>query len=555
MEYNEDWLNISIKTALISVSDKSGLEMVVKSLTQHGVKIVSTGGTAKSIAKMGFDVTDVSSLTNFPEIMDGRVKTLHPKVHGGLLSERDDDNHVQSQEEHGIDDIDLIIVNLYPFEEWIKSFERKELYDINHYDGLSIEEHLAMEEDWKIGIELIDIGGPAMLRSGAKNHKFVTVITDPNDYGSLIEEMESKDGCTSFLFRRSLAAKAFSTTAHYDCLISDWFNRDMWGDNYDLNKIFLTCGTLSSELRYGENPHQSAGLYRSTIQHSGIPYSTLLQGKELSYNNINDSDAALQLIKEFDDTIPTVAIIKHANPCGVASGNSLLDAYEKALSCDPKSAFGGIIALNQKIDEDTAKKIIEIFTEVIIAPEISEEAKNIFKNKNNLRVLILNEMNSKNINSDFKSIEGGLLMQSSNSKILDEVDLNFVTKIKPTKDQISDLLFAFKVCKHVKSNAIIYVKNKKTIGIGAGQMSRVDSAKIATQKNSEMEQNELNSLEGSVVASDAFFPFPDGLLITLASGAKAVIQPGGSMKDDEVIKAADDSNVAMVFSGVRHFKH
>ena len=520
-------MKIKIKTALVSVSNKAGLKELVSCLTKHNINIISTGGTSKFIKDLGVDVTDVSAITNYPEMMDGRVKTLHPNIHGGLLAKRDDENHKRDKQNHQIEDIDLAIINLYPFEE-------------------TIDRDADMEEC----IENIDIGGPAILRSAAKNHKFVTVISDVNDYNKLIIELDSYEGCTSYDFRKELAARTFALTAYYDTLVSDWFL-----DNNEIRDNFLLPNKLASKLRYGENPHQEGVLYQSPIQKSGIPHAELIQGKELSYNNINDADAALQLIKEFSSNEPTVGIIKHANPCGVASGDSLLDAYEKALSCDPTSAFGGIIALNQKIDEDTAKKIIEIFTEVIIAPEISEEAKNIFKNKNNLRVLILNEMNSKNINSDFKSIEGGLLMQSSNDKILDEVDLNCVTKIKPTKNQISDLLFAFKVCKHVKSNAIIYVKNKKTIGIGAGQMSRVDSAKIATQKNSEMEQNEYNSLEGSVVASDAFFPFPDGLLITLASGAKAVIQPGGSMKDDEVIKAADDSNVAMVFSGIRHFKH
>ena len=520
-------MRIKIKTALVSVSNKTGLEELVSCLTKHNINIISTGGTAKFIKDLGVEVTDVSSLTNFPEMMDGRLKTLHPNIHGGLLAKRDDETHKSDQQDHQIKDIDLAVINLYPFEETI--------------------DRDADEEEC---IENIDIGGPAMLRSAAKNHKFVTVIGDVNDYTKLINELNKNEGCTSLELRKELAARTFAMTAHYDTLVSDWFL-----DNSEIRNNFLSPNKLVSKLRYGENPHQEGALYQSSTQKSGIPYAELIQGKELSYNNINDADAALQLIKEFNPNDPTVGIIKHANPCGVASGNDLLDAYEKALSCDPTSAFGGIIALNQKIDESTATKIIEIFTEVIIAPEISEEAKNIFKNKKNLRVLIVNEMISKNINNDFKSIEGGLLMQSKDNEIADETDLNFVTQIKPTKDQVSDLLFAFKVCKHVKSNAIIYVKNKKTIGIGAGQMSRVDSAKIATQKNSEMEQNESNSLKGSVVASDAFFPFPDGLLITVASGAKAVIQPGGSMRDDEVIKAADDSNIAMAFSGVRHFRH
>ncbi len=521
-------MDIKIKTALISVSDKSGLDKVVQSLKEHNIKIVSTGGTAKSIAAMGVDVTDVSSLTNFPEMMDGRVKTLHPNVHGGLLSKRDDKNHVQSQKEHDIEDIDLIIVNLYPFEETIKS-----------------------EKNEEICIENIDIGGPAMLRSAAKNHKFVTVITDAEDYDALIDELKKNKGSTTLEFRKRLAAKTFSTTAYYDSLISNWFYRGK------IEKVakFSTAGKLSSTLRYGENPHQSASLYKSSIQNSGIPQATLLQGKELSYNNINDADAALQLIREFEEATPTVAIIKHANPCGVASGSTLHEAYTKAFSCDTTSAFGGIIALNQTIDKDSAEEIVKIFTEVIIAPDITDEAKAIFKSKNNLRVLILNSLHKKNNSQNFKSIEGGILVQSNDDENTNKSDLKVVTEKKPSDSEIQDMLFAFKVCKHVKSNAIIYVKNKKTIGIGAGQMSRVDSAKIASQKNSEMEKSEENSLENSVVASDAFFPFADGLLVTISSGAKAVIQPGGSVKDDDVIEAANKAGISMVFTGVRHFRH
>ncbi len=521
-------MDIKIKTALISVSDKSGLDKVVQSLKEHNIKIVSTGGTAKAIAAMDADVTDISSLTNFPEMMDGRVKTLHPNVHGGLLSIRDNKNHVQSQEEHGIGDIDLIIVNLYPFEETIKS-----------------------EKNEEICIENIDIGGPAMLRSAAKNHKFVTVVTDTYDYDELIDEIKKNKGSTTLEFRKKLAAKTFSTTAYYDSLISNWFYQDR---NEEVGK-FSAAGKLSSTLRYGENPHQSASLYKSSMQNSGIPQATLLQGKELSYNNINDADAALQLIKEFEKATPTVAIIKHANPCGVASGSTLHEAYTKAFSCDTTSAFGGIIALNQKIDKDSAEQIIKIFTEVIIAPGITDEAKAILKTKNNLRVLLLSSLHEKNSSQNFKSIEGGILIQSNDDKDTNKSDLKVVTEKKPSDSEIEDMLFAFKVCKHVKSNAIIYVKNKKTIGIGAGQMSRVDSAKIASQKNSEMEKSEENSLENSVVASDAFFPFADGLLVTISSGAKAVIQPGGSVKDDEVIEAANKAGISMVFTGTRHFRH
>ena len=521
-------MKVKIKTALVSVSDKTGLEELVHCLTKHSIQIISTGGTSKAIQELGANVNDVSSITNFPEMMDGRVKTLHPNIHGGLLAKRDNDNHKNSQKEHGIQDIDLVVVNLYPFEETINSDSNEEKC-----------------------IENIDIGGPAMLRSAAKNHQFVTVVTDTNDYQDIISELDKNEGSTTIEFRKKLAAKTYAITAQYDTLISNWFLKD----NNELKINFSSPGTLSSELRYGENPHQSAGIYKSSFQKSGIPYADLIQGKELSYNNINDADAALQLIKEFDPKESAVAIIKHANPCGVACGKSLIDAYEKAFSCDKTSAFGGIIAVNQTLDEDTAKKIIEVFTEVIIVPEITEGAKKILQEKNNIRVLVINNMNDNKVNHNFKSIEGGILVQSSDDKETKDSDLKVVTKIQPTKEQKSDMLFAFKVCKHVKSNAIIYVKNKKTIGIGAGQMSRVDSAKIASQKNSEMKPTDENSLKDSIVASDAFFPFADGLRVTISSGATAVIQPGGSIKDDEVIKAADEAGISMVFTGTRHFKH
>ena len=521
-------MKVKIKTALVSVSDKTGLEELVHCLAKHNIQIISTGGTSKAIQELGVNVNDVSSITNFPEMMDGRVKTLHPNIHGGLLAKRDNDDHKDSQKEHGIQDIDLVVVNLYPFEETINSGSNEEKC-----------------------IENIDIGGPAMLRSAAKNHQFVTVVSDTNDYQDIISELDKNDGSTTLEFRKKLAAKTYTVTAQYDTLISNWFLKD---DN-ELKTNFSSPGTLSSELRYGENPHQSAGIYKSSFQKSGIPYADLIQGKELSYNNINDADAALQLIKEFDSKESAVAIIKHANPCGVACGESLIDAYEKAFSCDTTSAFGGIIAVNQTLDEDTAKKIIEAFTEVIIVPEITEGAKKILQEKNNIRVLVINAMNENKVNHSFKSIEGGILVQSGDDKETKDSDLKVVTKIQPTKEQKSDMLFAFKVCKHVKSNAIIYVKNKKTIGIGAGQMSRVDSAKIASQKNSEMEPTDENSLKDSIVASDAFFPFADGLLVTISSGATAVIQPGGSIKDDEVIKAADEAGISMVFTGTRHFKH
>ena len=362
-----------------------------------------------------------------------------------------------AEKEHGIQDIDLVIVNLYPFEDTINSNSNDE-----------------------ICIENIDIGGPAMLRSAAKNHQFVTVVSDTDDYEDIISELDKNGGSTTLGFRKKLAAKTYTTTAQYDTLISNWFLKD----SNELKINFSSPANLSSELRYGENPHQSAGIYKSSFQKSGIPYADLIQGKELSYNNINDADAALQLIKEFDTKESAVAIIKHANPCGVACGKSLIDAYEKAFSCDTTSAFGGIIAVNQTLDEETAQKIIEVFTEVIIVPEITEGAKKVLQEKNNIRVLVINNMRDNKVHHSFKSIEGGVLVQSGDDKETKDSDLKIVTKIQPTKEQRSDMLFAFKVCKHVKSNAIIYVKNKKTIGIGAGQMSRVDSARIASQKNS-----------------------------------------------------------------------
>ena len=522
-------MKVKIKTALVSVSDKAGLKELVDCLKNHNIKIISTGGTSKAIKELGEDVCDVASITNFPEMMDGRVKTLHPHVHGGLLSKRDNADHKRSQEDYGIADIDLLVVNLYPFEETINQQENEETC-----------------------IENIDIGGPAMLRSGAKNHSFVTVVTDINDYQSLIDELDQNEGSTNLEFRKKLAAKAYATTAYYDSLISEWFLKDKPG----LQDNFLSPAKISEELRYGENPHQNAGIYKSSSQRSGIPYAKLIQGKSLSYNNLNDADAALQLIKEFDPSKENaVAIIKHANPSGVACGQSLVEAYEKAFNCDSTSAFGGIIALNQTLDLETTKKIIEIFTELIVAPDITAEAKSLLESKPNLRLLIVKSMFDKKADINFKSIEGGVLFQTNDNKKTEKKDLKVVTKIKPSNEQIEDMLFAFKVCKHVKSNAIIYVKNKKTIGIGAGQMSRIDSAKIASQKNLLMENNDQNSLKGSIVASDAFFPFPDGLLVAIECGANAVIQPGGSIKDDEIIKAADEKGVSMVFTGTRHFRH
>lgn len=524
-------MNIKIKTALISVSDKSGLDLVVQYLHKNNISILSTGGTAQFIKDLNIPVIDVSEVTDFPEMMDGRVKTLHPSIHGGLLSVRDNPDHIESQNKYKIRDIDLLIVNLYPFESTVNS-----------------------EASSEVCIENIDIGGPAMLRSASKNYKYVTVISDIKDYPKLLIEIDQNDGHTSIEFRKKCSADTFQRTAHYDTVISDWFNQA----SSSLMDKFLVPASLSDELRYGENPHQIAGVYKSSNQNSGIPYSKLIQGKSLSYNNLNDADAALQLIKEFkpEDGF-AVAIIKHANPCGVAKDKTLLDAYIKAFSCDTSSAFGGIVALNSLLDEATAKKIIEIFTEVIIAPAVTDEARQIISSKKNLRLLVVENMFENSSAFHFKSIEGGVLVQSADDHKLNINELNTVTKILPSESQLKDMLFSYKVCKHVKSNAIVYVKNEKTIGIGAGQMSRLNSAKIAVTKNSEMAdfKSEDNSLKGCVVASDAFFPFPDGLLVAVESGASAVIQPGGSLNDQEIIKAADDAKIAMSFTGIRHFKH
>jgi len=524
-------LDIKIKSALISVSDKSGLDVVVKKLHQKNVKLISTGGTAQFIKNMNIPVIDVSEVTKFPEMMSGRVKTLHPNIHGGLLAARDNKAHKESQDQHDIEDIDLLIVNLYPFEDTVSSNAgRNEC------------------------IENIDIGGPAMLRSASKNFKFVCVISDVSDYSNLINELEKNDGKTSLNFRNNCAAITFERTAHYDGVISDWFKQS----HSNFNEKFIAPAILSEKLRYGENPHQDASIFKNSLHSSGIPVANLIQGKDLSYNNLNDADAALQLIKEFDPgESNTVAIIKHANPCGVASGSTLLDAYNKAFACDTSSAFGGIIVLNQALDVDTAKKIIEVFTEVIIAPSITDDARNILASKKNLRLLILESMFDNSILYSFKSIEGGVLYQTNDNHKLSSLDLNVVTKTQPTKNETEDMLFAFKICKHVKSNAIVYVKNKKTIGIGAGQTSRVNSARIAIAKNNEMEDcaSKESSLKGCTVASDAFFPFPDGLLVAIESGATSVIQPGGSMNDQEVIDAANNAGITMTFTGIRHFKH
>ncbi len=523
-----------VKTALLSVSDKSGIVEFATALAERGVDLVSTGGTAKALKEAGLHVRDASELTGFPEIMDGRVKTLHPGVHGGLLAVRSDATHQQQMEEQKITPIDMAVINLYPFEETIAS-------------GGSYE----------AGVENIDIGGPAMIRAAAKNHGFVSIITDPDDYDKVLSQLSELDGHTSLELRKRLAQKAFARTAAYDAAISNWLG-DQIGVANPKHRAF--GGTLMSEMRYGENPHQVAGFYRNGDQRPGVANAKQIQGKQLSYNNINDTDAAFELVSEFDPSeSAAVAIIKHANPCGVARGKDLREAYAKALACDPVSAFGGIIALNQTLTGPVASDIVELFTEVIIAPGADEEALAIIAAKKNLRLLLTSDLaDPKAPGLAVKSVSGGLLVQDRDNRTIDDLELKVVTKKKPTEAQMADMRFAFQVAKHVKSNAIVYARNLATVGIGAGQMSRVDSSRIAARKAVDAQdaagEAEVATI-GSAVASDAFFPFADGLLSAVEAGATSVIQPGGSMRDDEVIAAADEAGIAMVFTGTRHFRH
>ncbi|MEH6404119.1 MAG: bifunctional phosphoribosylaminoimidazolecarboxamide formyltransferase/IMP cyclohydrolase [Sneathiella sp.] len=524
-----------ITRALISVSDKTGLVELGQALSLRNVEILSTGGSAKMLADAGIPVTEVANHTQFPEMMDGRVKTLHPMIHGGILALRDNDDHVAAMNTHNIGAIDLVVVNLYPFEETV-----------------------AKGADFHTCIENIDIGGPAMIRSAAKNYGFVNVVVDASDYQTVIDALETHDGKTSIELRKKLAAKAYARTGSYDAAISSWY-ADQLGEEFPERLVF--AGNLQQSLRYGENPHQSAAFYSNSEMRTGISTATQLQGKELSYNNYNDTDAAFELVAEFNPEIsgPTCAIIKHANPCGVAHGATLSDAYKTAFACDTTSAFGGIIALNQTLDADTAQEIIKIFTEVIIAPDATEDAKAIIATKKNLRLLLTMGLPDPSVGGRMiKSVAGGYLVQGRDNALTAEPELKVVTKRAPTEKELSDLRFAFTVGKHVKSNAIIYVRDGATVGIGAGQMSRVDSSKIAASKSLEAAQNagEVEAwAKGSVVASDAFFPFADGLLAAADAGATAIIQPGGSMRDNEVIAAADDAGLAMVFTGMRHFRH
>lgn len=523
-----------IRRALISVSDKTGLEELGRFLAAKGVEILSTGGSASALKAAGITVKDVASYTGFPEIMGGRVKTLHPKVHGGLLARRDSSQHVAAQQAHDIPDIDLLVVNLYPFAKTV-----------------------AAGGSWDDCVENIDIGGPAMLRGAAKNHDFVSVVTDPADYAQLISELDTQKGGTSLAFRRALARKAYAHTAAYDGAIAAWMNEKAVDP---LPATINFSATRVQTLRYGENPHQQAAFYRIGTSRPGVATALQLQGKELSYNNLNDTDAAFELVAEFDK--PTIAIIKHANPCGVASVDDetkLHEAYQKALGCDPVSAFGGIIALNRALDAATAAQIVKLFTEVIIAPKILDEAKSVLAGKPNIRVLEAGSMPDPAARElIIKSLAGGFLVQDRDFGRIAEADLKVVTKRVPSPEEMADLLFAFRVAKHVKSNAIVYAKNGASVGIGAGQMSRVDSSRIAAWKAEEAAKAvgaAESFAKGSVVASDAFFPFADGLLAAASAGATAVIQPGGSMRDADIIKAADEAGLAMVLTGMRHFRH
>jgi phosphoribosylaminoimidazolecarboxamide formyltransferase/IMP cyclohydrolase len=523
-----------VRRALISVSDKTGLVAFARALAERGVEILSTGGTAKVLKDAGIAVRDIADHTGFPEMMDGRLKTLHPKVHGGLLAIRGNAGHDQAAQAHGIAPIDLLVVNLYPFEATAAKGAR-----------------------YSECIENIDIGGPAMIRAAAKNHASVTVVVDPADYPAVLAEMGTHAGATSLELRKSLAAKAYARTAAYDAAIGGWFASEL-GERAPPWRAF--GGRLVQALRYGENPHQWAAFYASGEPRPGVATAAQHQGKELSYNNLGDTDAAFELVSEFDPKVSAaVAIIKHANPCGVAIGATLAEAYAKALRCDPVSAFGGIIALNGIIDAATAREITGIFTEVVIAPDATDEAKAIFAAKKNLRLLTTDGLpDPRAPGLTFRSVAGGFLVQSRDNAVVDDLQLKVVTRRQPTPQELADLKFAFKVAKHVKSNAIVYARDGATVGIGAGQMSRVDSARIAAWKAQEAAKamGESEPLtKGSVVASDAFFPFSDGLLAAAEAGATAVIQPGGSMRDDEVIAAADAKGLAMVLTGTRHFRH
>lgn len=519
-----------IRRAFISVSDKGGLVAFARALSACGVEIISTGGTAEALSSAGINVRDVTDVTGFPEILDGRVKSLHPKVHGALLGKRDDPDHVHQMHALGLESIDLVVCNLYPFQEKIHS-------------GAS----------HNICIEHIDIGGPALIRSAAKNYQYVTVIADPADYPAVQEALGSDGGGISLEMRQRLAAKAYAITASYDAAIAAWFSEQV-GQGFPQNIVF--SGSLKTAMRYGENPHQAGAAYRCGPVVPSVMCAEQLQGKDLSYNNINDADAAFELISEFQE--PACVIVKHANPCGVAVASTQEEAYRCALSCDKESAFGGIIAFNTILTSGTAEDLLLLFAEVVVAPRVTPEARVLLATKPSLRVLETGAMPDPSVRrSTFKSIAGGILVQDHNCLLAGE-DLKIVTKRHPTPREMEDLLFAFAVGKHTKSNAIIYAKDRRTVGIGAGQMSRVNASRIAALRAEQAAQacgETASWAQGSVVASDAFFPFADGLLCAAEAGVTAVIQPGGSMRDDDVIRAADSSGLAMVFTGVRHFRH
>lgn len=512
---------VLIRCALISVSDKTGLVPFARALVASGVEILSTGGSARALRDAGVPVKEVSEHSGFPEILDGRVKTLVPQIHGGILGRRDNAEHVAQMAAHGIAPIDLVAVNLYPFET-------------------------------APGIENIDIGGTALIRGAAKNHDFVTVLTEPDQYQAVLDEV-ARHGGTTFALRCRLAGEAYARTAAYDAAIAAWF-AEQRGEAFP--RRFAIAGTSRQILRYGENPHQAAAFY-VTGDRPGVATTVQVQGKELSYNNLNDTDAAFECVAEFD--APTVAIIKHANPCGVASAATLAEAWDGAFLCDPVSPYGGIVAVNRRLDVAAAEKIAAILTEVIIAPEADEAAKEVLARKRNLRLLLTGGMpDASAAGLTFRSLSGGFLVQTRDNGRIGRSALRVVTNRAPTNSELADLLFAFRVCKHVKSNAIVYAKGGATVGIGAGQPSRVDSARIGAWKAEAAARAaglDVPLTQGSVVASDAFFPFADGLEAAIAAGATAVIQPGGSMRDQEVIAAADASNVAMVFTGMRHFRH
>ncbi|MEF3367460.1 bifunctional phosphoribosylaminoimidazolecarboxamide formyltransferase/IMP cyclohydrolase [Methylocystis sp. 9N] len=523
-----------VARALLSVSDKTGLVEFARALADRGVELVSTGGTRKALAEAGLAARDIADLTHFPEMMDGRLKTLHPKVHGGLLAVRENPEHEAAMLAHDIAPIDLLVVNLYPFEAT-----------------------LAKGAPFDQCVENIDIGGPAMIRAASKNHDDVAVIVDPQDYGALIEELAETQGATRLATRRRLAQKAFARTAAYDAAISNWLAQAL---DEAAPPVRAFGGRLAEPMRYGENPHQSAGFYLTGEARPGVATARQVQGKQLSYNNVNDTDAAFECVAEFDPArTAAVVIVKHANPCGAAEGATLEEAYRKALRCDPVSAFGGIVALNRRLDAQAAQEIVKIFTEVIIAPDADEAAISIVAGKKNLRLLLtggLPDPRARGVN--YRSVSGGFLAQSRDNAVVDDMNLQTVTKRAPSAQELADLKFAYRVAKHVKSNAIVYAKDGATVGVGAGQMSRVDSSRIAAHKALEAAQAAGLSeslAKGAVVASDAFFPFADGLLAAAQAGATAVIQPGGSVNDKDVIAAADEKGLAMVFTGVRHFRH